>query len=74
MTRPFYPGRPEHKPVRVEATALGFLEIDGARIRGFKMATGKASFGGKGFGAAAWTVKEKANESTRPGPGSGDSR
>ncbi len=60
MKRPFYPGHPEHQPVPVEATAFGFLEIDGARIKGFKMATEKASFGKKGFGAAAWTVKEKA--------------
>jgi hypothetical protein len=59
MKRPFYPGHPEHQPIPVEASALGYLELDGARIKGFKMATDKASFGKKGFGAAAWTVKEK---------------
>jgi len=74
MRRPFYPGHPEHQPVPVEATALGFLEIDGARIKGFKMATEKASFGKKGFGAAAWSVKEKSNESSRAVPDSRDSR
>jgi hypothetical protein len=74
MARPFYPGHPEHQPVPVEATVLGLMEVDGARIKGFKMATEKASFGKKGFGAAAWTVKEKANESIRPAADSRDSR
>jgi hypothetical protein len=59
MQRPFYPGHPEHQAVPVEASALGFLELDGSTIKGFRMATEKASFGKKGFGAAAWTVKEK---------------
>jgi hypothetical protein len=74
MTRPFYPNHPEHKPVPVVATVLGFVEVDGGKIRSFKVATEKATFGGKGFGAAAWTVKEKANENVRPAADSRDSR
>jgi hypothetical protein len=74
MVRPFYPGHPEHKPVPVEATAVGFVEVDGAKIKSFKMATEKATFGGKGFGAAAWTVKEKTHENSRAVPDSRDSR
>jgi hypothetical protein len=52
MARPFYPDHPEHKPVAVEATAVGFVETDGSKIIGFKMATQKAIFGGKNFGVA----------------------
>ncbi len=57
MKRPFYPGHPEHQPVAVEATAFGFVEIDGARIKAFTMATEQATFGGKKFGAAASSPK-----------------
>ena len=57
MTRPFYPGHPEHKPVSVEATAIGFVEIDPSKssIRSFRMTTEQARFGGKDISVAVST-------------------
>ena len=52
MTRPFYPGHPEHKPVPIEAKAVGYVEIDSSKIVSFRMATEQATFGGKKFGVA----------------------
>ena len=74
MLRPFYPGHPEHKPVPVEATALGFVEVESSRIKEFKVVTEKATFGGKGFAVAAWTVKEMKNENARTVPDSRNPR
>ena len=52
MLRPFYPGHPEHKPVPIEASAVGFVDVAGSKITGFRMTTEKASFGGKSFAVA----------------------
>jgi hypothetical protein len=57
MTRPFYPGHPEHKPVPVEAKAVGYLEIESSKIVSFRMATEQATFGAKKFGVAVETSK-----------------
>lgn len=57
MTRPFYPGHPEHKPVPVEAKAVGYVEIDSSKIVSFRMATEQATFGAKKFGVAVETPK-----------------
>jgi hypothetical protein len=57
MDRPFYPGHPEHKPVPVEARAVGYVEVASSKIISFRMATEQATFGGKKFGAAVESPK-----------------
>jgi len=57
MTRPFYPGHPEHKPVPTEASAVGFIDVQGGKITGFKMVTSRATFGGKKFAVAVASPK-----------------
>jgi hypothetical protein len=57
MDRPFYPGHPEHKPVPLEARAVGYVEVASSKIVSFRMATEQATFGGKKFGAAVESSK-----------------
>jgi hypothetical protein len=57
MTRPFYPGHPEHKPVPLEAKAVGYMEIVSSKIASFRMATESATFGAKKFGVAVENPK-----------------
>ena len=59
MSRPFYPGHPEHQAVPVEATAVGYVGIEGGKIVSFRMATEKATFGKKSFGVAVTGGKER---------------
>lgn len=58
MKRPFYPGHPEHKPVAIEATIVGFLEFPSDRASPpiVRLVTDAATFNTSKFGVAVRSV------------------
>jgi hypothetical protein len=58
MKRPFYPNHPEHEPVPIDATIVGFMEFapDGSAPPTVRLVTERATFGRQSFGVAARSV------------------